>query len=87
MQSPANSGTLAPTGKLTVDAQGAVGMDIYSTLRNGVTVDNEAFAVLTPVGGTPRLYEVELTTGKATLRGAFAGENAVVDIAIPLGQR
>lgn len=87
VQSPANAGTLAPTGKLTVDAQAAVGMDIYSTVRNGVTVDNEALAVLAPVGGTPQLYDIELTTGKATLRGTFAGENAVVDIAIPLGQR
>lgn len=87
LQSPANAGTLAATGKLTVDVQVAVGMDIYSTVRNGVTVDNEALAVLAPTGGTPRLYDVELTTGKAVSRGAFATENAVVDIAIPLGQR
>lgn len=87
LQSPANGGTLAATGKLTVDAQAAVGMDIYSTVRNGVTVDNEALAVLAPVGGTPALYQIELTTGRAVPRGSFATDNAVIDIAIPLGQR
>ena len=87
VQSPANSGTLAATGKLGVDAAAAVGFDIYSTVRNGVTIDAEAFAALRTVGGAARLYEINLLTGKAYSRGAFAGENAPVDIAIPLGQR
>ena len=72
VQSPANNGTLAPTGQLGVDATAAVGFDIYSTLRNGVTVDVEAFAALRSAGGATRLYEVNLFTGKAHSRGAFA---------------
>ncbi|MGH8033533.1 MAG: DUF4394 domain-containing protein [Luteimonas sp.] len=86
LQSPANGGTLAATGRLTVDAQAAVGMDIYSTIIAGVTVANRAYAALTPLGGTSSLYAVELTTGKATLRGAFATDNHIVDIAIPQAQ-
>jgi hypothetical protein len=85
LQSPANAGTLAATGKLGVDATVA-GMDIYSTVRNGRTIDNEALAVLVS-GGVARLYEVDLTTGRAVPRGTFAAENPVFDIAIPLGQR
>lgn len=87
LQSPANAGTLAATGKLLVDAQAAVGMDIYSTVRSGATIDNEALAVITPAGGSANLYNVELTTGKAILRGTFPTTLPVVDIAIPLGQR
>lgn len=88
LQSPANAGTLAATGQLGVDASAIAGLDIYSTLRNGVTVDVEAFATLkSSADGGTRLYEVNLYTGKAYLRGSFASHNAPVDIAIPLQQR
>ena len=87
LQSPPNSGSLAATGKLGVDTTLQSGFDIYSTVRNGVTIDNEAYAVLATAGASPRFYEINLTTGRAILRGAFAGENAVVDVAIPLDQR
>lgn len=68
LQSPANNGTLAPTGSLGVDTQINSGMDIYSTLSGGKTVGNAAFATLTPSGATrPSLYSVDLLTGEATL--------------------
>lgn len=46
VQSPANAGTLAATGKLWVDAACPVGFDIYSTVRKGLTVKNDAYAAL-----------------------------------------
>lgn len=85
LQSPANAGTLAPTGNLTVDAATPSGFDIYSTVRNGTTVDVMALATL-QVGGRWGLYEITLFSGKATLRGGYAGGTNVVDIAIPLNQ-
>lgn len=50
IQSPANNGTLAPTGSLGIDAQINAGMDIFSTLSDGKTVSNAAFATLTASG-------------------------------------
>ena len=79
IQSPANSGTLAATGKLGVDAAGDTGFDIYSTIRNGSTVDLMGFAA---INGS--LYEITLFTGKATSRGKIGA--SVTDIAIPLNQ-
>lgn len=79
IQSPANSGTLAATGKLGVDAAGDTGFDIYSTIRKGSTVDVSGFAA---VNGT--LYKITLATGKATSLGTIGA--AVTDIAIPLDQ-
>jgi hypothetical protein len=71
IQSPANNGTLAPTGSLGVDAGINAGMDIFSTLSGGKTVGNAAFAALTPNGaGTPSLYNINLFTGEATLVAA-----------------
>jgi Domain of unknown function (DUF4394) len=88
LQSPPNNGSLVATGKMTVDATSAIGFDIYSTVRNGVTVDVEAFASLTStVDGRVGLYEINLLTGKATSRGKFRSNNQVIDIAIPLNQR
>ncbi|MGH3873012.1 MAG: DUF4394 domain-containing protein [Pseudonocardiaceae bacterium] len=85
VQSPANAGTLAAAGQLTVDAVGNAGLDIYSTLRNGTTVDNRALATL-QVGGGYALYEVNPLTGEATSLGSFPPGTSVVDIAIPLNQ-
>ena len=87
LQSPPNNGSLAPTGKLTVDAGSNAGFDIYSTVRDGVTVDVQSLAVFTtPADGRNGLYSIKLPTGKATLRGSFSTSNNVVDIAIPLNQ-
>ena len=82
LQSPANSGILVATGKLGV-APTDGGIDIYSVLRNNVTVDQRALAVLT-VGAVAGLYDIDVLTGKASLRGNFIGD--VVDIAVPLNQ-
>jgi uncharacterized protein DUF4394 len=88
LQSPPNNGSLVATGKLTFDTTPAVGFDIYSTIRNGVTVDHEAFASLTSaMDGRVGLYEINLFTGKATSRGKFRSHDQVIDIAIPLYQK
>lgn len=83
VQSPANAGTLAPAGKLPVDAGADAGFDVYSTLDAGRTVDNDAFAAV-PVGGVQRLLAVDLLTGDATDLGQFNVE--VTDLAIRLQQ-
>ena len=85
LQSPPNNGTLAATGKLTVDATMVAGFDIYSTIRNTVTVDVQALASIVTADGSNALYSIKLPTGKATRRGGFGGFN-VTDIAIPLNQ-
>ena len=83
LQSPANAGTLALVGKLRADAGPDAGFDIYSTVRDGRSVAAQGWATLT-VGGSSRIFSVNLTTGQATDRGAF--RTAVTDIAIGLDQ-
>lgn len=83
IQSPPGTGVLNSAGSLTVDAGPQVGFDIYSTLRNGVTTRNTAFASLS-IGGKTGLYGVNVITGKASLIGNF--KLPVVDIALPLNQ-
>ncbi len=87
LQSPPNNGSLAATGKLTVDTTASVGFDIFSTVRNGVTVKIEALASFTAANGFIGLYSINLPTGKATLQGTFKNWDRVIDIAIPLDQR
>ena len=65
IQSPPNNGSLAATGKLTVDTSDMTGFDIYSIVRNNVTLDVIAFASLVDVGRQDRFYEITLPTGKA----------------------
>ena len=83
IQSPPNAGTLTATGKLGVDASEPIGFDVYSTLRNGVTIRNAGCASLS-VGGSVGFYRVDLLTGRAILIGPLG--DSVVDIAIPLEQ-
>lgn len=80
VQSPANAGSLAPTGKLGVDAGPVAGFDIYSTVRRGVTVSNTAYAAL-----NGRFYTVNVLTGTASLVGTFPANRQVADIAVVLG--
>lgn len=80
IQSPANAGSLVPTGKLGVDATGDAGFDIYSTLRDGRSVGSTGFAV---INGS--LYEIALLDGTATSLGNIGAH--VTDIAVPLTQR
>ncbi|GGW72139.1 DUF4394 domain-containing protein [Streptomyces xantholiticus] len=83
LQSPANNGTLAPTGSLGIDAGINAGMDICSTLSGGKAVDNAAFASLTPYGAsTPSLYSINVFTGQATSIGQFPLN--ITDVAISL---
>ncbi|SDQ05863.1 DUF4394 domain-containing protein [Quadrisphaera sp. DSM 44207] len=84
LQVPANAGTLSATGRLRVDAGPDAGFDIYSTVRDGRTTAVEGWATLT-VGGSSRLYAVDLPTGRATDRGGF--RTPVTDLAIGLAQR
>ena len=82
IQSPANSGTLAPTGALGVDAGANAGIDIFSHLTNGKTTSVSAFAILTPSGGRATLYRVNLLTGAATSVGQLP--LPITDIAISI---
>ena len=47
----------------------------------------DAYAAMRSNDGIPRLYAVNLLTGKAASLGAFAPEDAPVDIAVRLNQR
>jgi hypothetical protein len=85
VQSPANAGTLAPTGKLLVDSDSNAGFDIYSGLRDGTAVSNTGFAAL-KVDGRYGLYQIGLLTGSAKLAGTFPFRHQVVDLAIRLNQ-
>ncbi|WUR82871.1 DUF4394 domain-containing protein [Streptomyces phaeochromogenes] len=78
VQSPANAGNLAPTGKLGVDAPLNSGFDIYSSARNGT---NTGYAV---TGG--KSFRVNLLTGKLSSLGSFGHGRQVVDVALPLNQ-
>ncbi|WP_435598224.1 DUF4394 domain-containing protein [Streptomyces anulatus] len=82
LQSPANAGTLAPTGNLGVNAGPDAGFDIYFSLKQGT---NRGFATLN-TAGTARLYEVDVLTGAARDLGAFSQRRQVTDLALPLEQ-
>ncbi|WP_242623047.1 DUF4394 domain-containing protein [Pseudonocardia sediminis] len=82
IQSPANAGSLAATGKLGVDAGIDAGFDIYSTLRGDTAVDQTAFAAL-QVDGTTTLYRANLFTGSVARVGDL--DRDVTDLAIALG--
>lgn len=86
LQSPPNDGTLAATGKLGVNAASATGFDIYSIIRSGASVGAQGLASLQTADGTHKLYSISLSTGKATLRGAFSNQYTIIGIAIPLNQ-
>jgi hypothetical protein len=86
IQSPPNNGSLVATGRLTIDTGDWTGFDIYSIVRDDVTVDVLGFASLFTADGKTAFYEVTLPTGKATPRGSFSSEHQVVDIAVPLNQ-
>ena len=85
VQSPANAGALAPTGKLLVDAGPVAGFDIYSRGAFGTTQGNHGFAAISVLGRSS-FYQVSLLTGRATRIGSFRPSAQVADIAIPLDQ-
>ncbi|MFD3657681.1 DUF4394 domain-containing protein [Streptomyces sp. NPDC058620] len=82
LQSPANAGTLAPTGNLGVDAGPSAGFDIYYRASNG---SNHGFAAL-KTGGKQRFYKVNVLNGRTDLIGTFPSAHRVVDVALPLDQ-
>jgi hypothetical protein len=82
IQSPANDGKLVATGALGIDAGLDAGFDIFSQLSNGKTVSVSGFASLTPFGGTPTLYHINLFTGETTPVDLFPLN--ITDIAISL---
>ncbi|MFE9740509.1 DUF4394 domain-containing protein [Streptomyces sp. NPDC006477] len=82
LQSPANAGTLAPTGGLGVNAGPSAGFDIYYKASSG---SNQGFAALT-ADGKQRFYKVDVLNGRADLVGAFPAARQVVDVALPLDQ-
>ncbi|MDR7275851.1 DUF4394 domain-containing protein [Catenuloplanes atrovinosus] len=72
LQNPPAAGTLFPQGMLGVDPAQNSSMDIVSTISNGRTVANTAFAALiNPVTNRSTLYSVDLTSGFATSIGNF----------------
>lgn len=86
LQNPPNAGTLTGIGAAGSlgDAVGGAGFDIFSTLdQNGVTTDNDAFAIV-QLAGVPSLLAVNLADGSAEYRGAF--DIIVADLAIRLVQ-
>ncbi|WP_411070236.1 DUF4394 domain-containing protein [Streptomyces sp. cmx-4-25] len=82
LQSPANAGTLAPTGSLGVNTGPTAGFDIYYKASDGT---NHGFATLN-TGGRQRFYEVDVLSGRAGLVGSFPADRQVVDVALPLNQ-
>ena len=74
-QIPANSGTLALVGDLTVDPNGVSGFDISPT-------GDAALAILN-VAGANKLYSIDTASGKATLIGGFSTGVTPSAIAIP----
>ncbi|MFJ8887690.1 DUF4394 domain-containing protein [Streptomyces sp. NPDC102402] len=82
LQSPANAGTLAPTGSLGVDTGPWAGFDIYYKTSDG---SNRGFAALS-TGGKQRFYRVNILDGETSLVGSFPAGRQVVDIALPLNQ-
>ncbi|RSM48648.1 DUF4394 domain-containing protein [Amycolatopsis balhimycina DSM 5908] len=84
IQSPANNGTLAPTGALGVDAGLNAGLDIYSDLAGRKTVSNTAFAAVVPSGGSATLFSVNLLTGAAAVMPLGQFPLNITDVAIAL---
>ncbi|MER6915004.1 DUF4394 domain-containing protein [Streptomyces sp. NPDC000594] len=83
LQSPANAGTLAPTGSLGIDAGPSAGFDIYFSTGDG---SNQGFAAL-QTSGSYRFHRVDPLTGRADDVGGFPSDRQVFDIALPLDQR
>jgi Domain of unknown function (DUF4394) len=83
VQSPANAGNLAPTGKLRIDVGPNAGFDVYYSAANG---SNTGYAALRTAYGRSSFYRINLLTGRAILVGSFPAQRQVVDVALPLGQ-
>ena len=86
IQSPANGGTLAPTGGLGRDVDADNGFDIYSKVRNGVAQQNVAYAALSN-GARSTLYKVDLLDGSLRSLGQFnKNRGEIIGLTLPLNQ-
>ena len=75
IQNPANSGQLSTVGPLGVDTGGLIGFDI--------DLAGQAWASLTPAGGTTStFYSVSLTSGAVTAVGAVGGGAALRGLSV-----
>ncbi|MGH8824365.1 MAG: DUF4394 domain-containing protein [Jiangellaceae bacterium] len=82
IQSPANAGLLAATGKLgvDVDAGSDAGFDIHNQPGpDGISSGGRGLAALM-VDGAYALYEVDVLTGEAHRVGAFPAGRQVIDL-------
>ncbi len=84
IQSPPNAGNLVPTGLLGFDANLDAGYDIFSTLTNGKTTANTAFATITPYNGRASFYSIDILTGAPTLIGTFPNSVQITDFTITI---
>ncbi len=84
IQNPPNTGTQSAPLAVTLDGAALdftsangfdIGPDVAVATANAVATGN-GFAALT-VGGTPGLYAIDLTTGKAALRGPIGPDASV----------
>lgn len=73
-----NSGVLQTVGPLGVNTDIYSGFDIF-TGPGGI---NTAYAILTPLGGTPSFYTIDLATGQASLVGAVGFTDQVYSLAV-----
>lgn len=73
-----NTGVLATVGSLGVDTDLFTGFDIF-TGPGGV---DTAYALLTPNGGSPSFYTIDLATGQATSVGALGFTDQVYSLAV-----
>lgn len=87
IQNPPNSGTLTTVGALGVDASAVVGFDIQSGGISlhvgggpGTPTPDRGYATLV-VGGTTGLYQINLSTGAATLIGQVSAPVTALAIA------
>lgn len=72
IQSPANTGQLAPTGSLGFDVGLSAGFDIFSDLNGGRTVSNTGFVALIPASsGIATFYQVDMLAALLTPVGQF----------------
>ena len=72
-QVPPNDGTLNTVGSLGIDASDVNGFDIAP--------GNRGFAALTS-GGTTRLYDIDLASGRASALGAVGNGAGVIGLAV-----
>lgn len=74
-----NTGVLTTIGSLGIDTDVYTGFDIFTDAAS----TNTAYAILTPLGGSPRFYTVNLGTGAATLVGSVgANSDQVYSLAV-----